>query len=292
MEAILIATDFSNAAKNATRYGFNLAKLIQAKVILFFAYQMPATHPDSFGYYTPDYIEQAGLKQLADEAEALDPRRTVALETQCRRGPVADAILNVAQENNVSTIVIGMKGHGKEIRKYFGSTVTHLSKQSTIPLIVIPEEAAFSEPKKIAFGSDIDYDTSLKILVPLRRIAKSFNAKLYIVRVIKKFMNEEMERHLLHTKVNWFLSDLLPEYVFPENENVGKALNDFVKEYSVDMLAVVPHKHDFIDKLFNRSVTKDMIFHTHVPLLVLPALAQVLEEADEYSSSSHLYAIH
>lgn len=289
METILIAIDFSKAAKNATRYGFELAKTIQAKVILFSAFQIPLTRPDSFGYYTPDYIEQRVLKQLADEAEALDPQRTVALETKCRRGSVADAILDVAQANNVSTIVIGMKGHGKEIRKYFGSTVTHLSKQSTIPLIVVPEEAVYMEPKTIAFASDITYDTDLHTLVPLKRIAKSFNAKLYIVRVIKNFMYEEMEKYLLQSKVNWFFSDLLPEYAFPKNENVGKALNTFVKEHSVDMLAVIPHKHDFIDKLFNRSVTKDMIFHTHVPLLVLPAPAQVLEEAD---SSSHLYAIH
>jgi hypothetical protein len=47
METILIATDFSSAARNATAYGFELARQMHAKVIFFTAYQLPSAMPDS-----------------------------------------------------------------------------------------------------------------------------------------------------------------------------------------------------------------------------------------------------
>jgi nucleotide-binding universal stress UspA family protein len=138
METILIATDFSSTARNATKYGFELSKSLNAKVILFNAYQFPSTHPESMIYLPGTDLEKLRFQQLATEAETFDSHATVALETQCKQGPVGEAILSVAADKNVSVIVIGMKRTGKELRKYFGTTVTLLSKQSSIPVIVVP----------------------------------------------------------------------------------------------------------------------------------------------------------
>ena len=45
METILIATDFSPASKNALLYGAQLGEAMNAKVILFHAYTIPALLP-------------------------------------------------------------------------------------------------------------------------------------------------------------------------------------------------------------------------------------------------------
>ncbi|MEJ7682491.1 MAG: universal stress protein [Segetibacter sp.] len=118
MKTILIATDFSHAGRNATQYGFEFAKTIEAKVILFNAFQFPSAHPESLVYYPVDELEKFSYRQLAIEAETIDPSCKVAYETQSSLGPVMDSILAVANENNVSFIIAGMKGHGKEIRKF------------------------------------------------------------------------------------------------------------------------------------------------------------------------------
>lgn len=271
MKTILIATDFSHAGRNATQYGFEFAKTIEAKVILFNAFQFPSAHPESLVYYPVDELEKFSYRQLAIEAETIDPSCKVAYETQSSLGPVMDSILAVANENNVSFIIAGMKGHGKEIRKFFGSTVTFLSKQSSIPIIVVPEDAVFSIPKIIALASDINNETDCHILDPLKEIAKTYSSKLYVVRVIKKSTDEAVERLMISSEINWSLTCLQPFYEFPLNDNIAKAMNNFVREHAVDMVAVIPHEHDLIEKMFTRSVTKDIVFHTHVPLLILPA---------------------
>jgi nucleotide-binding universal stress UspA family protein len=271
METILIATDFSSAARNATIYGFELARLIQAKVILFTAYQSSIALPDSAIYLSSNEMERNSYKQLLDEAEVIDPRRTVALKTQSRQGPVSASILSAALENNVSFIIVGMKKHGKEIRKCFGSTVTDLYKTSGIPLIVVPAEAVFSIPETIALASDITDDTDLHALNPLKKIGEIFVSRLFVVRVIKKFMDGVGERVMRSERLNSFLASLDTSFKFIRSENVAKALNTFVDEHSVNMVAVIPHEHTVMERLFTRSVTKDLVFHTHVPLLILPS---------------------
>lgn len=270
MQTILIATDFSSAAYNATKYGFELARQMQAKVILFTAYQAQPALPDSSLSITPTELHRNAYKKLLHESETIDPNRTVSLETECTNGPVTSSILAAAMANDASYIVIGMKKSGKEIRKYFGSTVTDLCKISRIPLIVVPADAVFAPPKTIALASDITDDTDVHILQPLQKVVSTFNAKLYVVRVIKRSMDEAVERMETPEKSIWFLTSLHPSFEFSKAENVAKAMDAFVKQHAVDLVAVIPHEHTLFERVFTKSVTKDLVFHTSVPLLVLP----------------------
>jgi hypothetical protein len=41
------------------------------------------------------------------------------------------------------------------------------------------------------------------------------------------------------------------------------------------MLTLIGREHNFVEKLFLKSVIKDMLFQTHVPLLILPDKTRV-----------------
>jgi nucleotide-binding universal stress UspA family protein len=293
METILIATDFSSAARNATEYGFELARVLRAKVILFTAYQHSMAATDSPLYISAEEQQRDSYQRLFKEAASIDPRRTVALETFCVEGPVDSSILSAASKKNVSYIVVGMKERGKEIRKYIGSTVTGLSKMSGIPLIVVPADAPFSIPKTIALASDINDETDIHILEPLKKMSEFFQSNLYVVRVIKKSMNESVERVMRSERLAWFLNTIQHSFEFIKADNVAKALNSFVVQQSVNMVAVIPHEHTLFERLFTRSVTKDLVFHSHVPLLIIPGKKdnKHLETENELVSSEFFYGV-
>lgn len=292
METILIATDFSLAARNATAYGFELAKSMRAKVILFTAYQSPMPLPDGALYVSPEELERSRYERLYEEAEAIDPRRTVALETYCTLGPVNSSILAAASRHKASYIVVGMKDRGKEIRKYFGSTVTDLCKRSSVPLIVVPADAVFSIPETIALASDITDDTDIHILAPLKKIAEKFRSNLYIVRVIKKEMDEVVERIMRSERVNLFFTSLDTTYEFARGQNVAKVLNTFVEQHAVKMLAVVPHEHTLFERFFTRSVTKDLVFKSHTPLLILPTTSGAISINNDKEMNASKYVFY
>jgi len=61
-------------------------------------------------------------------------------------------------------------------------------------------------------------------------------------------------------------------FQYPVDTDIRSALNGFIEKHNADMLVMMPHKHEWLERLFRKSETKDMIFHTHIPLLVLPGI--------------------
>ena len=36
------------------------------------------------------------------------------------------------------------------------------------------------------------------------------------------------------------------------------------------MLAIIPHRYKLFERIFHKSISKSLAFHTHIPLLALP----------------------
>jgi len=280
MDTILIATDFSTAGRTATHYGFELARLMEAKVILLSVNEVSKAtelvHP-----VTPGELERLSYKKLLVEAERYDASKTVALSTEVRFGDIVESIIQAATDSNASFIVTGMKQGAFELRKILGSTVTNLIKLSPVPVFVVPATFAFAAPKSIALACDLDEETDLSILNPMKKLAQAFKAQVYMVRVIKNIMDEPISTEGMTKKlVTWF-GEVDTTFEYTRAENVAKALTHFVDRKGVNLVTVIPHEHSFFEKLFTRSVTRDLLFKSHVPLLILPGLLQPVHREDE-----------
>jgi len=262
MKTILIATDFSPASRNASVYGVEFAKAIKAKIILFNAFTVP-NPPPSINVSVSRYdIMMQTDKLLLDEANLLDPGRKL-IEILCDDGSPTDAIINIANEKKVDFIIVGMKGAGKSLKKIFGSTATALAKNTSIPLIIVPEKAKFKKLDIMVFANDA---AVLDKGIPkfITEITQVFKSKLYVVRIIKdKKVFKINTPHLLQQ------ADAVTTFEYSVDADISYALNTFIEMNKADMLVMIPHKHLWLKRLFTKSETKDMIFHTHVPLLVL-----------------------
>ena len=262
MKTILIATDFSTASHNASMYGVEFAKAINAKIILFNAYIIPKPAP-SINVSISRYDIMMQIDQLLlNEADILDPGR-IRMEVLCDEGLPAETILNVASEKKVDFIIVGMKGSGRNLKKIFGSTATALAQQTEIPLIVVPEKAKFEKLEIMVFANDT---VALDKGIPkyITETAQLFKSKLYVVRVTKnKSIFKLNAPHLLHQ------TEGVATFEYSSDADISYALNTFIEMNKADMLVMIPHKHVWLKRLFIKSETKDMIFHTHVPLLIL-----------------------
>ena len=145
MKTILIATDFSPAARNASLYGIELANATNAKIILFNAFKVGASPLSELKKNKLRYeaLMQSD-KQLLDEANFLDPKHEI-MDVICDEGGAYRSIMDVANEKKVDCIVVGRKGNGSTIEDLFGSTATALAKNSNMTLIVVPENAKFEK---------------------------------------------------------------------------------------------------------------------------------------------------
>jgi nucleotide-binding universal stress UspA family protein len=274
MKTILAAVDFTAASHNAALYAVELAKAFDARLVVFNAY-VPVPIPLSEALVTvaPDdqepYIEER-LNKLAKE---LDPSWNIDIGVSIARGRASDCIKQAALTMQADLIILGMKHMHHDVRRIFGSTVTDLIGKTSVPLLVVPEEASFQAPQYIALAtnSDIAADANIHIADALCDIGQQFRSRLYIVKVVNNVPENGFRiPETLHSKVGC----LAPEYVYPYGLDVSKSLQQFVEKKHIDILAMIPHQHTFFEKLFLGSQTKAMAFATHIPLLVLPEMAE------------------
>lgn len=275
MKTIFVATDFSPAAHNACMHGAELARAFNARMILFSAYQqVPVAVTETPAIITSEDMQKLVREQLEMEVHEIKRSAPVTIETVCNEGFATDSILQAAKEHKADLIITGMKGSGKGIRKVLGSTVTALMRKTTIPLMVVPEEAPYKRLDTIALAneSDAEPDTDPHLLDSLREIGERFQSKLYLVRIAKNKFREMYEVFNRPFRLTRMVRTLDPVYESMEGKDIPQALNAFIDFYHINMLAMLPHKHSLLERLFTRSATNSMVFEIHIPLLILPDL--------------------
>jgi nucleotide-binding universal stress UspA family protein len=276
MKTIFAATDFSVAAHNASEYAASLASAFGARLILFSAYEI-------FPFPTaeiPVAVETGNIK--ADLARRLkwaaDSLRLsysgLTVDTLCGEGVAAEQIIRAAAETQADIIVTGMKQEGRTFRKIFGSTVTALLQKSDLPLIVVPEGAAWFKPDHIALANDqdADDDTDAHLLDTLTELCTRFSSKLYLVRIVKNQFHASYEKFNSPHRLMRMTRSLEPVYECFEDRDEERGLNEFVRKFNINMLVLLPHHHSAIDKWFSKSTTRAMVFESVIPLLILPGL--------------------
>ena len=71
MKIIFIVTDFSSASHNASKYGVELASALGAKIVLFHAYTIPLSIPESYVVVNPEDVRKTAEDYLLEEVMCL-----------------------------------------------------------------------------------------------------------------------------------------------------------------------------------------------------------------------------
>ena len=63
------------------------------------------------------------------------------------------------------------------------------------------------------------------------------------------------------------LADVHPVYHFMSNIKIDEGLSEYAEKNKLDLLIVIPKKHEFVEKLIHKSHAKQLLVHTHIPVL-------------------------
>lgn len=270
METILVATDFSDASHNAFVYGLGMARAFDAKLILFHATQLPVVSSVEPVVVLPEVETDAFVQdRLRQHLLAVDISG-ITVQLLQATGPASRTIVEAATTHQASVIICGIQEGSRLLRRLFGSTVTDLATHTPIPLIAVPASAYYQPPHAIALASDIIPQDGEHTLDMLSEIGLRFHSKVYIVRVLSDRFDEVYELKHHPTKLHRLSRALETQYAYTQHRDVSDALALLVQTMSIQLLAMVPHQHSMLEKLFFGSTTKAMIAKTTVPLLVLP----------------------
>ena len=142
-DAIVVGTDGSDTAKEAVRQASELANTVGAKLHLVSAYEpVPQGRLRQERQQVPDDLQwmvnpkedvEGTLKDAAAEIE----EKGVEVATYAREGDPADAILDVAEEENADLIVVGNKGMSGARRFLLGSVPNKVSHHAPSSVMII-----------------------------------------------------------------------------------------------------------------------------------------------------------
>ena len=133
---IVVGYDASEGAHAALDTAIDLAKLIDAKLIAVFSFEIPA----AYGGETGDYrraVREVGERAVADAVERISAAG-VEYATELVPKRPAEGLVSAAEEHNATLIVIGTHGEHPLTGAILGSVPHKLLHISPVPVLVVP----------------------------------------------------------------------------------------------------------------------------------------------------------
>lgn len=272
MKNILVPTDFSDSSKAAASYAIELAKTVNAKITFFHVYHIPMiTSEAAIVMPTYENLEKDSLGALHKFDSDLKAAHSFAGETNCvvKPGFLIDEMKEYISENNIDLVIMGINGVGKMAEILMGSNATIAIHSINCPILVVPNDSVFKKITNIVFACDLIKVKETPAMDRIKNWARTFNAHLHILNIVAPDEKPNAKKAIAGIQLESIFENIDHSLFFPENDDITYAINDFVDKHNVDLVIMIPKRHNILESIFHASNTKKMAFHTHIPLLTI-----------------------
>jgi nucleotide-binding universal stress UspA family protein len=280
MKQILVPTDFSMCADNAINFTIQSAKILPAKITLLHSFEVKNNiYTDYLGVnreYNVSLLDEikGKLDRLKKNIEEADG---IVVDTFISTSSLQEAIIKFVMEKEADLIIMGTLGASGIKEKLWGSRTASVIGKSNIPVMAIPIEYEWKKPQKILLATN-KFEKEPAILNYLFEFAALYMAQVRVA-VFTDVDNDKASIFFEHKnkipEYEKFLKEAYKEDTLASAQLYGKdfqaTLQDFTREYDIDMLVMVTYQRPFWERIFNPGMTKRMSYHTHIPLLAIPA---------------------
>ncbi|MCB0790321.1 MAG: universal stress protein [Flavobacteriales bacterium] len=268
MAHIVLPTDMSHNALRAAVHGVRLFGAKGNRFTLLHAY-LNMNAGSALTLDLNEVILRAGRegldefeKKLRQEVELGDAQVKKLVE----HGDLPNVIQRVAVEDGpVDCVVMGTQGASGLKEVLIGSNTADVIDHSPVPVLAVPGESIYREPRRIVLADD-GGKVGASDIRPLLDIARAAGAEITIVRVVAE--DEDPERPVV-SRYDDLLGTIPHTHRTISSANISGALNDLVDQSDADLVVMLHRHRSLFGELFHRSASRRLVMHTHVPVLVL-----------------------
>ena len=267
---ILVPTDFSRPSKIALEYAIKIANQLHGNVTLFHVITVTrsvrASRRDQVKILEQEMMETAEadlhgiIKDIYKAGQPSHPIKCVV----ARGASFKDVLVKEAKRLRTGLIVMGTRGASGLKKTVLGSNTTSIIEASPVPVLAVPAKATFKGFKDVVYASDLHHtEKELKILVPY---VEKFGSVVHLVHVapngkevdaLEEKIEKITQKQGYKNMVNLVLVD----------RDIDGAIDQYIQVTKADLLAMFTHELSLYEKLFDKSKTREMAFHSRVPLL-------------------------
>ena len=273
MNKIIVPVDFSETSENAAKFAAHLSKNIpEAELILYNVFDNIEAGSDG----TPLESDDEGRKSIMEFA-LQSVKKQLAAITPANISIVAeeddhfvDSLERYVRHNGIQLIVMGITGATRLGQIFMGSNTLNLISRKTVPVIIVPPDAQFTDAKNIMLISDFkDVERTIP-LAQVKSVLNLFKPRLHIVNVDSEHYIELTDEYKAErAKMDNMLKEFNPEYSFIRMFDFVDTINQVAADRNINMIITFPKEHAFLSNVFKTSHTKKLAYHSHVPIVAI-----------------------
>ena len=279
MKRILLPTDFSENAYNAIAYALQLYKNETCEFYLLHTYT-PAfvsagSMIDSYSALTLQKVAQENAeKKLNSLKEKLDDNfnnSKHSFTTVASFNMLISEMKRITEENAIDLVIMGTQGATGAKEIFLGTHTMYSIKKMKIPVLAVPANFGYEEPKEILFPTDYKVQKDNRYLDLIKEICETHISRLHILNAYYGTpLSDEQEGTKEFLDV--FFGTNAHLFHIAEGTDVLGAVEKFQIKNKINFMVMVHNKHSFLENILFKPVINQVVYHTNVPFLVIPSI--------------------
>lgn len=287
---ILVPVDFSDYSLKAALVGFDIAEKLGSRMVIYHSSPQPEflTIPysdvivyDSALFLNYEMTEKATAKKfeafLAKLTSTIEPARWKKAKPEyiVKIGEADDDILSYIQIHPPRMVVMGIRGADAKSGDLIGTTTAAVIFNTRVPVLAIPEQTTtewLSHLKTVVYATNFE-SSDFIAMDRLIKLVKPLECKVICLHV-NRGKNGDLDEAMLEG-MREALCEKYPYAAFDcrlvHSENLPEAIDQFIQDNGIDVLAVTTHRRNLLTRLFNPSIASKLILHSKTPVLVFHA---------------------
>jgi nucleotide-binding universal stress UspA family protein len=270
MQNILFPTDFSensavaqNCAKNICQRTGSAMHVLHCVHIPIIDPNMPVNMMASLDYNLQRETNEK-LQKICSELAEGNPK--ISCKAVVRTGFAAEEIAEYAASNNIDLIIMGTKGAGGT-EEILGSIASIVIEKTDVAVLAIPGRCSFNNNyAHIVYATDLS-EKNLDPVIEVLDFARFFDSEVTLLHVSEKGELSESEQDTLNHIRKGINRNM--NFEIRKGDDVLDEIEKYIYSHDINVIAMAYKKRSFFERIFSRSLTRNMSFHTEIPLLVV-----------------------
>ena len=269
--ALLVLTDFFKAAGRALDYATNLAAPLGARLVLLHVRRDSLLDPEALS---------GGLSNLNSSAvqlalNSLTQNLPVPVVAEVGHGLLLPAVADAVSRHHPILIVLGRPERDELPDELVSTTALEILQHHPYPLLVVPPRLAHTAPpRRLLLAVDGEAFTLGDYAGMARTLFSSLRAELTVLHCAAHApAASDSAAAVLETvqATGLGLNLPLPHLLQTVADNPADGILAAAKAANYDAVVLLARRRSVLGRLFHHSVTAQVLLHSELPVLVLPA---------------------
>lgn len=272
MKTFIVPTDFSETALNAAKFAVELAATIPDSEVILYNVSDDIKNSTVDAAVKANVISRHDLIVTVLEKLQTTLQETANVKMRClaEQGSLMKCLPMLVEKEAADMIVMGINGATRLKQIFMGSNTINIINETNCPVLIVPPMATFNGIKSVLLASDFQNVSSTIPFAEIDKVLGMIKPQLHIVNVDSEHYVELKEEYKREKVVmDKMFESYKPEYAFLRFYDLEEGIDQYAKDKKIDMLITIPRKHSFLSKIFKTSYTRELAFHTNVPLLAV-----------------------